>query len=162
MDDLIPYFADRPNLLIGQAPQRDPKTLEPWWRPWDSDSGRRLAKKLGITHEKMMELFDTTNLNKKLLGTSGKWDQFGMTEARERAEQLLDLLPIHYDLILCAGKRVAELMDAPFLEVRELGSGRIAGIPHPGGTNRWWNSQENRERGNAFLAELGESLLLRT
>lgn len=158
LEDLVPDLQRRRHLLIGQAPAR---SATPETRPWDSASGRRLATKMGISHEFLMDRFDTTNLNAALTGTKGKYDMFDMDEAIDRTELLKEALiadlPIHkYDVVLCCGVRVAGLMIAPLLmHRRNLWAEWLSGLPHPGGTNRWYNNPENRRQADAFCRRLG-------
>lgn len=166
--DLIPHFRGRHNLIIGQAPQRSAPDV-PEWRPWDSDSGRRLAVKLGMTHEMMMAVSDTTNLNEKLTGTHGKWDDFDANEASGRAKALVDILAdAEYRVVLCCGVRVWRFMCEaaevpttrdPDVRLDTIYATYFAGVPHPGGTNRWWNDEDNAMRGNLFLHRIGNAMM---
>lgn len=105
--------------------------------------------------EKLLDLFDTTNLNPELVGV------FDLQVARNQAAILkLDIASKDYDIVLCAGKRVSALMGAPLLQVAaNTGVGRrLCGIPHPGSTNRWWADRTNRAAGITYLSRLGRTL----
>lgn len=121
-----------------------------------------MARKLGISHDVMLDRFDTVNLNAELHGTHGKYDDFDLDEAFARSIRLKALLMRghRYDVVLCCGVRVAKLMDAPLLEVdvTSMTAQRLAGLPHPGGTNRWWNDLEHRTEADEFLMKLGTTL----
>lgn len=129
-------------LLIGQAPAR---SAGPETRPWDSKSGQLLAKKMGLTsRQELLDWFETTNLNAELRGTKGKWDLFDEEEAKQVARKIHGTIK-DYALVLCAGKRVAEIMGVPLLGWRVTKGGTyLTGIPHPGGTNMWWNNPINK------------------
>lgn len=148
----------RNSLIIGQAPAR---SADPEQRAWDSASGRRLAKMMGTELGQVLSTFDTCNLNTQLHGTNGKWDRFDLEEARKMAEYLERSILWQYDVVLICGQAVARCFDAKTLshEVRryEVPSGKwevtathLYAIPHPGGTNMWWNSPENRKLGTAY------------
>lgn len=132
-------MSQRKHLIVGQAPQRntEPHRTGPIWRPWESASGKRLAKMMGMSLEEMLDLFDTTNLNAALRGTNGKYDKFDMKEAGIRAQLLLEEID-RYELVLCCGKQVASLMGAPALNWKRIDVNTwVGGVPHPGGTNMW-------------------------
>jgi hypothetical protein len=106
---------------------------------------------MGITHQELLHYFETTNLNAELKGTNGKWDLFDKDEARETARRIHGQLN-RYDLILCAGQDVANIMGAPLLGWRTTKGGtHMTGIPHPGGTNMWWNMPANRLLGDRHI-----------
>lgn len=146
----------RAALLIGQAPARS-ATLD--MRAWDSASGRRLAKLMGTTHEHLLETFDTCNLNTTLHGTKGKWDLFDEDEAAHCARYLRRSILWQYPVVLLCGQRVAKAfgLPAPCHERQVIESTygtrcpiSIYAIPHPGGTNRWWNKPENTASGTTY------------
>lgn len=142
-------------LIVGQAPQR---SAVPGQRPWDSASGKRLAAMFGVDLREMLESADTCNLNTDLHGTKGKWDVFDVTEARHMADYLGRTQLWRYDVVLLCGQAVAKAfgMLAPTYEHRYFRSPTtlthrlpttVYAIPHPGGTNLWWNDPEHRRVG---------------
>jgi uracil-DNA glycosylase len=142
--------------IIGQAPARSAK---PDMRPFDSASGKRLAKWMGTEHAHMLELFHTDNLNVHLLGTNGKYDMFDMDVARARAEELRATWLTHPPLfaVLC-GQKVAKAwplrMPEKYTWYRDATGVLCAWMPHPGGTNMHWNQPENVTRAEEFLHDV--------
>jgi uracil-DNA glycosylase len=133
-------------LLIGQAPSRSCGT------PWASDAGRRLARYMGTTHEDLLELFDARNLNACHTGTVGKYDRFDIAEARETAAHMRRYVLPRRRLVVLCGMKVADCFG-----VAAPGHGLLVGrcqfvaVPHPAGTNMWWNDPGNREVGHRLL-----------
>jgi uracil-DNA glycosylase len=134
-DDIEEWSSHR-HLIVGQAPSR---SATPDTRPWDSKSGRLLAKRAGTTIEEILRLCDTTNLNLELRGTRGKWDDFDAAEARERASALREVAGRWRTILLC-GARVVRAMGGKLdSEVWLTPTTPSFGIVHPGGTNRALN-----------------------
>lgn len=152
------HLTGRRLLVVGQAPARS--AIPDVTRPWDSASGRRLAAMMGTTRESLLEVCDTINLNPALLPPStAKWDPFHVGAARAVARVLSTFLhgwEHSYEAVLCCGARVAREMDAPLLEWRSTTyTERLGGLPHPGGTNRWYNDPGNALAAKQFLSTMG-------
>lgn len=132
-------------LLIGQAPAR---SAGPDTRPWDSASGRRLAAFMGTTHERLLAVFETDNLNKRLTGTRGKYDAFDTEEAKERAAEFLQRIRAgEWDFVLLCSQKVCKLMGVSMYRWYVMGKHTmVLGLPHPGGTNMTFNKPENHAR----------------
>jgi hypothetical protein len=127
----------RPNLIIGQAPAR---SAGPHTRPWDSASGRLLARRAGTTIAAILAICDTTNLNLHLRGTKGKWDVFDMAEATHRTLLLIPHLHRWSATLIC-GAKPARLLGVPI----NATEGPTWAIVHPGGTNVHLNDPANLE-----------------
>jgi hypothetical protein len=110
---------------------------------------------MGITHEEMMDLFDTTNLNESLRGTNGKYDAFDTNEARERAAYLERHIE-NWEYVLCCGAKVCALMRVkPYTWTSYSDSTTVRfGMPHPGGTNMHWNNKDNIAKAQRELKAL--------
>lgn len=145
----------RRGLIVGQAPAR---SAGPDTRPWDSASGKRLATMMGTDLETLLETFDTTNLNEELAGTNGKWDLFDETVAEHKAAYLRRSILSEYDVVLACGARVAKALGFPCpggrWDVRA--ETWTFGVPHPGGTNMWWNDPNHRAKGTAVVRSAWE------
>lgn len=108
---------------------------------------------MGTTLEELLDTFDTCNLNTDLKGTNGKWDLFDRDEANHMARYLTRSITWQYDVVLTCGAQVAKAFGWEAPGTTALGETAVVSIPHPGGTNMWWNKTENREEG-ATLARL--------
>lgn len=132
--------------------------MAPGDRALSSDTGKRLAKLLGMNLEEMLNLCDTDNLIREYPGSAGKWDRFPKQEALRGARRIWRRLG-EYDLVLAVGQRVGSTLGVEPFEILTIGQTTLTCVPHTGGTNRWWNEPENRARGEEHLQWIGRSIL---
>lgn len=113
---------------------------------------------MGTDLSHLLDVFDTTNLNDVLVGTNGKYDLFDEEMAEYKATYLLHTTIPTYDVVLACGLRVAGALSIPCPGIRwdsYSGTWQL-GIPHPGGTNRWWNDANKRARGTTVARKAWE------
>lgn len=151
-------------LLVGQAPARSMAKGTPAFH--GSSSGKRLANLLQISEDDLWRLVDTVNLVDEYPGPNGKWDKFPMEEAKQGASHIKrEKLNGTYEMVILAGLQTARAwgFNKPDLFVINTSSVlyrdvfwtyRVVVIPHPGGTNVWYNNPDNRETCRLFLTDL--------
>lgn len=134
-------------LFVGQAPSKT--SVE----PLDGNSGRAIARLLGITHAEFLVRFNRINLNREYRGRSkaGRGDRFDRWEAKHAA---VGVQAAEQARIVLLGRQVAESFGLGFdpLKIQRAKSGfggseivsRYLIFPHPSGLNRWWNKPGNR------------------
>ena len=141
-------------VIIGQAPSRlsDPR------EPLSGNSGRRLAALSGLTTAEFLDRFERRNLLDAWPGKAGKGDKFaGAGEARALAESLRAGLATRRVVLLGTGvARAFGFPGEPFL-FGEHWEGSFAMVPHPSGTNRWWNDRERVAQAQRFWSNLATS-----
>jgi hypothetical protein len=128
--------------------------MRPGARPFEGTSAlTRLAGYCGVTpREHLYDLFDFVNVLQYWPGrdAGGKYDLFPMDEARREAAVLDHVLLPWYKRVVILGRTTSKafgLEDVPYLQWHD----RLAILPHPGGTNVWWNLRRNKEDGIRFL-----------
>jgi uracil-DNA glycosylase len=136
-------------LLVGQAPSRSAGKL----RAFDGESGRRLAKHLGIAWERFYDYFETVNLIRRWPGKWGgalpyraKGDRFPPRTAKRRAKKIEKDF-VEFSAVVFCGRKVAAASGhrREFLKPFLTATGQVAVVlPHPSGCNIWWNSASNR------------------
>jgi hypothetical protein len=162
-------LAARPVLVVGMAPSRAGHDL-------DGPTFGRLASYAGLdSAAEMASLFDFVNLLPEWPGEaeSAKWDArppAGAWEVGDRASLLgADLAERPRRVVLMLGDYVADALlfwwgvTQPlerFERLRGPGNCDLYRVPHPAGTNMWWNDPENRARAEEFLT--GVAFLART
>ena len=127
-------------------------------RPLTSDTLKRLAKLMDKRSVDLLVTANLMNLNLKYPGPSkpeSKYDSFDFAQALIRASHILDLAD-EDDMIIALSRRVADALGAGLMEPisKRRTQPHIAAIPHPGGTNRWYNDPENRESVSLYLKEM--------
>jgi uracil-DNA glycosylase len=143
--------------LVGQAPSRrgDPR------KPLAGPNGQKIARLAGISHDELIGC-RRMHLNTRYRGKRRKGDAFNRAEGNANAGDVL--LDWRVERIVLLGKNVARcfgLRDVPFLaEIRIYGR-RFLILPHPSGTNRWWNERRNERRARQVLQRFlrGETVL---
>ncbi len=134
---------------IGQAP--GPNT--PKSRPLRGDSGRRIAKLMGLDLDAALELLRPRNLLREFPGKAEKGDAFPAAVAREIARRSR----LRGDHVVLLGRHVAAAFGAarePYLGWFKLRGRWAVVVPHPSGVNRWYNSPANRRRARRVLRAL--------
>jgi hypothetical protein len=125
-----------------------------------SDTWRRLAVLCGTTPEKLTRLADTINILPDHMGRTGKWDKVPPLLVGEHLAVYIRKIvaeKLSPDLTIVLGRWAADaygLRGQPYLVARkdeELNLLEVA-IPHPGGTNMWYNTVTNREHASNYLA----------
>jgi hypothetical protein len=129
-------------LLVGQAPSRTCP------RPFECDSGRRLARYVGTDLDDLLSVFKPRNLIGRYPGALGKYDRFSMEEGRASAAHMRRYVLPRYDVALVCGVATARCFGWDVLDVTAVGRCLVYTLPHPAGTSMWWNDPENRLRGS--------------
>ena len=153
-------------LILGEAPggpgPHDPEAHALYDIP-KGGTGSRLKEKLGLSSEAYLSIV-RRNLFPHYVGREGKHGKWDATEAKQRAWRMRPYLR-NKNVLFC-GMRVARAfqLNDGLLTWRwaEQGYFNYATVPHPAGTNRWWNVKENREPANQFLRWVGAHVLLET
>lgn len=147
--------------IVGEAPSESSQRTGA--RPFHGASGKFLAKLFRVDCVESVEVdvvFQNVLQKWPGRGYAGeKGSRFPMKQARKRASGV-ELHPV----TILAGRRVAKafgLDDVPYFSwvkcvgVRAdktlFGPFAVAVIPHPSGTNRFWNYEHNRILGREFL-----------
>lgn len=136
-------------LLIGEAPPRG-KLL-----PFEGRSGERLRELMGALWGMsfLMTLFDLPDVE------ANKGSAFPFPVAREKAETVRagTVLP-RFDILLLVGKRMAAAFGvrAHYFDPCLLKGVVAYVIPHPSGSNHWWNNEFNRYKARNFFGFLEE------
>jgi len=142
------------SVIIGQAPH---KSAVKNFRPLiDGKCGYRLSETCGIEHEEYAQIFNTINLIDEYMGKSGKGDYFPLKLAKEKASQIWPDLDSKYDIVILAGKSVANAfgIKAEYFQWIKINDINLVVIPHPSGVNRWWNDDSNKEKAKQFMRNL--------
>jgi len=149
---------DRP-IFIGQAPSRrgDPS------KPLTGRPGRRLAELSGVTPMEFYTATVRTNIVSRYSGPKGGGDAFPMTEARENALRMTEV--IGGRAIVLVGRKVTEAfgLKGGWFEWNighfrddddQVMAFQYASVQHPSGRNRFWNSPDNIQEAREFLSGL--------
>ncbi len=137
-------------IIIGEAPN----TKRNGNVPFEGSSGRRLVNTIGECwrmHLDSVNLLPAQHPNENGIGF-----EFDSAAGHAAAKTLVAsvLKPANYALVLLAGKRVASAFgyDEEFwmpqelcVDVKKKRFARLVIVPHPSGTNRWWNDPGNRD-----------------
>ena len=128
-------------LLIGEA---NPYGSDPYYALYpepENASGGRLARILGLSAERYLEVFDRRNLCPM---------EWSMKVARVEARQIL-LADLDRPIVLLGAKvsRAFELDFLPFNRER-----RLYQLPHPSGLCRIWTEPNAISRARALLVDL--------
>lgn len=139
------------HLIIGEAPNGDGE-------PFSGRSGRRLDKLFGGKWRyycNAVNLFDEP-LPRAEGGESGF--EFPIAEAKVRAGMMHEYMTGHRcSLMIVTGKRVAAAfnLDLEYFQFARVWIGGrlslVVVVPHPSGTNRWWNDPVNVDMAMAFF-----------
>lgn len=136
-------------VLLGEAPSYRGSSLYPFdvgREPVPTGSGARLAEIIGVSHQRLGELFIVRNLlEHPVVGP------FPISDGRAAAQEILETL--RGRIVLC-GRNVCRSFNVPGLPwCRWLRRGdvELASIPHPSGLNRFYNNHSNRLRVRRFL-----------
>jgi uracil-DNA glycosylase len=141
--------------IVGEAPSQssDPK------KPFHGASGARLAQLAGLGGVRDLERAA------RLVNVLQRWPGFGHAGEKgskvpiakaKRAAKKIELVGV----VVLAGRRVARafgLDDAPYFQwfrTDRHGPCNLVVVPHPSGSNRFWNYPENRELARAFFLRL--------
>lgn len=113
----------------------------------------------------MWSFTDTTNLILEYPGPNGKWDKFDSTEAKEGVERIKQQLRhTPRELVILAGLKVAQTwlsampatLPLHITYVNEYLDQKMLIIPHPGGTNVWYNNPQHRIKVAYALTKVGK------
>lgn len=141
-------------VLVGEAPSRDGVG------GFRGRSGKRLASYMGISHERLFDLFDVVNVFDRFLGRVGKGDAWDRLSARANGCVFREqFVAAEVPVVVMAGKRVADALGFPnatYFAERFDGRTAFVCVPHPSGINRWWNDSEHARDGKAALRSLAQ------
>lgn len=149
--------------FVGQAPSRETDGKP----PFTGKCGRFLAELLGTTHKQMLLDHGFLNVLDHWPGASIKGDKFPIPEAKIAAKRKLEQL--RGRVVVLLGHNVARAFGCEkfayfqWFEIRSPENHEdvvvplLTVVPHPSGTSRWYNSEENRMVAGKFLRTLADS-----
>ena len=153
-----------PYLLVGEAPNAATSARPRAWllpdRSGIQHAANRLLAATGYELRTYLRLFQRTNLLDFAPPRSKHGGyEFPLEAARPRAGALVSLACLQDQAILILGKRAASAFTwsdrVDYFEWSKVFSPAhsclACVVPHPSGTNRWWNEVENRIAARSFF-----------